>query len=96
MAQLLVHLPDELAARFRRAVPPRYRSRLIQQLIEAALPAEADDPLYRTALAVERNDALNAGMAGGGDPRRRAGGARGLKRGGVRWVRTRRGVRLHC
>lgn len=63
MAQLLVHLPDELAVRFRRAVPPRRRSRFVQELIEAALPDETDDPLYRTALAVEQDEALNADMA---------------------------------
>lgn len=63
MVQLLVHLPDELVARFKRAVPPRQRSRFVQQLIEAALPAEADDPLYRTALAVEQDNILNDEMA---------------------------------
>lgn len=63
MAQLLVHLPDELAARLRRAVPPRRRSRFVQDLIEAALPTEAEDPIYRAALAVERDEALNAEMA---------------------------------
>lgn len=63
MAQLLVHLPDELIARFRRTVPARQRSRFVQELIEAALPAETDDPLYQAALAVERDEALNAEMA---------------------------------
>jgi predicted transcriptional regulator len=63
--QLLVRLPDELARRFKRAVSPRHRSRFIQRLLEEALPPEDgdDDPLYRAALAVERESELAADMA---------------------------------
>jgi hypothetical protein len=62
MAQLLVHLPDELVRRFKRAVPARQRSGFVKQLLEGALPAEEDDPLYRAAVAVEQDEALNAEM----------------------------------
>jgi hypothetical protein len=64
--QLLVRLPEELVRRFRRAVPPRRRSKFIEQLLEQALPPEDagdSDPLYQAALALERDDALAAEMA---------------------------------
>jgi hypothetical protein len=62
--QLLLHLPDDLVRRFRRAVPSRERSRFIQQLLERVLPPEDsdDDPLYRAALDVEGHAELNAEM----------------------------------
>jgi hypothetical protein len=65
--QLLLHLPDDLVRRFRRAVPARSRSKFIQELLERALPpdgvAEAD-PLYLAALAAEKDEALAGEMAG--------------------------------
>jgi hypothetical protein len=63
--QLLLRLPEELARRFRRAVPNRERSLFVAQLLEQALPPEDsdDDPLYRAALEVERDEKLNAEMA---------------------------------
>ena len=64
--QLLIHLPDELARRFRRNVSMRQRSKYIQRLLEDALPPEdggEDDPLYQAALAVEQDHALAAEMA---------------------------------
>jgi hypothetical protein len=60
--QILLHLPDELAARFKAAVPPRQRSSFIADLLEQALP-ETDDPLYRLALEVEQDAQLNEAMA---------------------------------
>ncbi|BCX19170.1 MAG: hypothetical protein KatS3mg117_2852 [Geminicoccaceae bacterium] len=63
MAQLLLHLPDELVARLKRTVPPRERSRFVERLLEQALPPDQDDPLYRLALEVERDTALAAEMA---------------------------------
>ena len=63
MAQLLIHLPDELAQRLRQAVPSRQRSQLVQGLIEAALPGPDEDPIYQAALAVERDEAFNEEMA---------------------------------
>ena len=64
--QVLVHLPEELVRRFRRAVAPRQRSKFIERLLEEALPTDEvsdDDPLYQAALAVERDEALAAEMA---------------------------------
>jgi hypothetical protein len=64
--QLLIHLPDGLARRFKRNVSVRQRSKYIQRLLEDALPPEDggdDDPLYQAALAVEQEHALAAEMA---------------------------------
>jgi len=63
--QLLLRLPEELARRFRRAVPNRERSLFVAQLLEQALPPEGsdDDPLYQAALDVERDTKLSAEMA---------------------------------
>jgi predicted transcriptional regulator len=62
--QLLIRLPDELARRLKRSISPRNRSKFIQRLLEEALPAEDgdDDPLYRAAMAVEKEEALGAEM----------------------------------
>jgi hypothetical protein len=59
--QVLVHIPDSLAERFKQAVPARQRSAFVAGLLEQALPEE-DDPLYRIALEVEQDAALNAEM----------------------------------
>ena len=59
--QMLFHIPNELAERFRQTVPPRQRSAFVARLMEQALPEE-DDPLYQTALAVEQDSVLNAEM----------------------------------
>ena len=64
--QLLIHLPDTLVRRFKRNVSVRQRSKFIQRLLEDALPSDDggdDDPLYQTALAVEKEHALAAEMA---------------------------------
>jgi hypothetical protein len=67
--QLLLHLPDELVRRLKRAVPARSRSKFIQDLLEQALPPDGvveADPLYLAALEVEKDEAL-AGEMGGWD-----------------------------
>ena len=63
--QLLVRLPDELARRLKRRVPVRGRSAFVQRLLEQALPLDEgeDDPLYRAALEVERDERLAAEMS---------------------------------
>jgi len=64
--QLLLHLPDELVRRLKRAVAPRQRSKFIQDLLEQALPPDGvaeTDPLYLAALDVEKDEALGAEMA---------------------------------
>ncbi len=63
--QLLVRLPEDLIRRLKRRVPARGRSTFIQRLLEQALPRDEgeDDPLYRAALEVERDERLAAEMA---------------------------------
>lgn len=63
--QLLLHLPDELVRRLKRAVPARSRSKFIQDLLEQSLPPDGGgdtDPLYLAALDVEKDEALAAEM----------------------------------
>ena len=65
MAQLLLHLPDNLVRRLKRSIAARQRSRFVQRLLEEALPPEEprdDDPLYQAALAVEADVKLSAEM----------------------------------
>jgi hypothetical protein len=65
--QLLLHLPDELVRRLKRAVPARSRSKFVQDLLEQALPPDGvveADPLYLAALEVEKDEALASEMAG--------------------------------
>jgi len=59
--QLLFHIPDALAERFKQAVPARQRSEFVAKLLEKALPVE-EDPLYLAALEVEQDLALGAEM----------------------------------
>ncbi len=65
--QLLLHLPDELVRRLKRAVPARSRSKFIQDLLEQALPPDGvgeTDPLYLAALEVEQDTTLAAELGG--------------------------------
>jgi hypothetical protein len=65
--QLLLHLPDELVRRLKRAVPARGRSKFVQDLLEQALPPDGvveADPLYLAALDVEKDETLAAEMGG--------------------------------
>jgi hypothetical protein len=59
--QILAHIPDELAVRFKAAVPARQRSAFIANLLSKALP-EAEDALYRLAVEVEQDQTLNTEM----------------------------------
>ena len=59
--QMLLHIPDTVATRFKQAVAPRQRSAFVTKLLMEALP-EDEDPLYLAALAVERDAQLNAEM----------------------------------
>ncbi len=56
--QVLLHLPDDLARRFRASVPRNQRSAFVAALLEKALP-EQDDALYRLALEVENDPAMD-------------------------------------
>ena len=57
--QVLLHLPDDLAARFKAAVPKQERSAFVAELLAKALP-EQDGALYKLALDVENDPALSA------------------------------------
>ncbi len=59
--QILAHIPDDLATRFKAAVPARQRSAFIADLLRKALPEE-EDALYHLAVAVEQDQALNEGL----------------------------------
>ncbi|SCM69887.1 hypothetical protein [Desulfovibrio sp. 86] len=59
--QLLLHIPDPIAERFKQTVPARQRSAYVADLLEKALPVE-NDPLYLIALEVEQDAVLNAEM----------------------------------
>lgn len=59
--QILAHIPDDLAARFKAAVPARQRSAFIADLLRKALPEE-EDALYQLAMAVEQDQSLNEGL----------------------------------
>ena len=59
--QLLLHIPDALAERFKQTIPARQRSDFVAKLLEKALPVE-EDPLYLAALEVEQDMALGAEM----------------------------------
>jgi len=60
--QVLLHLPDDLALRFKSAVPAKKRSAFVADLLAKALP-EDEDPLYMIGLEVEKDERLNAEMA---------------------------------
>ena len=53
--QVLIHLPSEVARRFRLAVPARKRSAFVSKLIEQHLPDE-DEQLYQLGLQAQAFD----------------------------------------
>lgn len=56
--QLLLHLPTEIALRFRSAIPARQRSAFVSKLLEQNLP-NVDDHMYELALKAEAFDRAN-------------------------------------
>ena len=56
--QVLLHLPDDLAIRFKATVPKKARSAFVADLLAKALP-EQDDALFRLALEVEADPGLS-------------------------------------
>jgi len=56
--QVLLHLPDDLAMRFKATVPRKARSAFVADLLVKALP-EQDEALFRLALAVEGDPGLS-------------------------------------
>ena len=53
--QLLIHLPTEVARRFREAIPSRQRSGFICKLLEENLP-NTDQQMYELGLKAEAFD----------------------------------------
>ena len=53
--QLLIHLPTEVARRFREAIPARQRSGFICKLLEENLP-NTDQQMYELGLKAEAFD----------------------------------------
>ena len=56
--QVLIHLPTEIARRFRNAIPARQRSAFVSKLLEQNLP-NADEHMYELALQAEAFDRAN-------------------------------------
>jgi hypothetical protein len=56
--QVLIHLPAEVARRFRNAVPARKRSEFVRKLLEQNLP-NVDEHMYELALKAEAFDRAN-------------------------------------
>lgn len=55
--QILVHLPDDLAGKFKAFVPKRQRSSFIAELLTKAIP-DQDEALFRLALEVENDPGI--------------------------------------
>jgi hypothetical protein len=56
--QVLIHLPTDLAIRFRQSVPARNRSSFVRSLLEKYLP-DTDEALYQSALRAQEFDDAN-------------------------------------
>jgi hypothetical protein len=56
--QVLVHLPDDLADRFKSTVPKRLRSAFIADLLSKAIP-EQEDALFKLAMEVESDPGVS-------------------------------------
>ena len=56
--QVLVHLPDDLADRFKSTVPKRQRSAFIADLLSKAIP-EQEDALLKLAMEVENDPGVS-------------------------------------
>lgn len=56
--QVLIHLPTEVARRFRDAVPARQRSGFVRKLLEQNLP-NVDEHMYKLAMKAEAFDSAN-------------------------------------
>jgi hypothetical protein len=61
MQKVLVSLPDDLAARMKRMIPAKHRSRIIAEMLEAEI-AKREHSLYQCACQVEADRELNNEM----------------------------------
>jgi hypothetical protein len=57
-SQLLLHLPTEIARRFRDAIPPRQRSAYVCKLLEQNLP-NVDEHMYQLGLQAQAFDSAH-------------------------------------
>ena len=58
MTQLLIHLPDNLASKFRSRIPAKKRSKYIESLLTIDLEKK-DDELLAAAIAIENDSDIN-------------------------------------
>mgnify|MGYP006049234247 CR=1 FL=1 len=56
--QILIRLPNEVARRFRNAIPARQRSEFVRKLLEENLP-NVDEQIYELAVKAEAFDRAN-------------------------------------
>jgi hypothetical protein len=56
--QVLIHLPDDLADRFKSTIPKRLRSAFIAELLSKAIP-EQENALFKLAMAVENDPGVS-------------------------------------
>ncbi|MFM2345104.1 MAG: hypothetical protein RLZZ210_1717 [Pseudomonadota bacterium] len=57
--QVLIHLPDHIANRFKQAIPAKRRSAFVCELLENNLP-DLDDELYNLAILANQSDSQNS------------------------------------
>jgi predicted phosphoribosyltransferase len=60
--KVLVSVSDELFARMQAVIPPRQRSKVVAELLEAEV-RRREQELFECALAVEQDEQLQAEMA---------------------------------
>jgi len=60
--QILIRLPDEIAAKFKAAVPARQRNKFVAELVATAV-ARHEDNLAKIATAVTNEEKRNSDIA---------------------------------
>jgi hypothetical protein len=60
--QILIRLPDEIAAKFKSAVPARQRNKFVAELVATAI-ARHEDKLAKIAAAVTNEEKRNPNIA---------------------------------
>ncbi|HOF58939.1 MAG TPA: hypothetical protein PLT19_11470 [Syntrophorhabdaceae bacterium] len=62
MEKILISLPNDLVKRMRTVIPARKRSQVVNDLLEQEI-TRREEILFRCALAVEKDEALNQDVA---------------------------------
>lgn len=62
MEKILMSLPNDLVKRMKTVIPARKRSQVVKDLLEQEIDRR-EEVLFRCALAVEKDEALNKEMA---------------------------------